>query len=56
LDKRPAETPEMPISTSDMQQMLNLIAQCIDELEARLTNGQAFMSAEECPSEGSNQL
>jgi hypothetical protein len=46
----------MPISTSDIQRMLNLIAQCIDELDVRLTNGQAFMAAEECPSEGSNQL
>lgn len=47
MDKRPAEVPERTISVSDIQRMLSLVAQCVDELDASLANGQAFISAEE---------
>jgi hypothetical protein len=52
LDKLPAETPEIPIPVGDMQRMLGVIAQRIDDLDARLANGQAFISAEERPRVG----
>jgi hypothetical protein len=51
-DKAPAETPELPVQTADIQRILGLMAERIDDLGQRIEMGQAFISPQERPTVG----
>ncbi len=51
-DKAPAETPELPVQTAEIQRILGLMAERIDDLGQRIEMGQAFISPQERPTVG----
>jgi hypothetical protein len=51
-EKGPAETPDLPVQTADIQRILGLMAERIDDLGQRIEMGQAFISPQERPTVG----